>query len=294
MRMRTGLLGLAACLFVFQLAAQTTAAPPANGPQFDVVSIRINNSGMQGGAWSRRCDGGRGTGKNVDLETLITSAYGLLRSQVQGIPSWNLSALHQFDIVATCPEGTVESQVQPMLQAMLADRFGLSAHFETREMGVRTLEVAKDGLKLKPASGNCVDTASALDLPDGQHRCGQFYATHSRSGGSGPPTAGQSMLTHYQAWSATTADFVKFFGRTGPFGQPPMIDETGLTQKYDFDFQYNSFSTRRMPNGKPIDQEYRFIQAVEHRLRAGLQREQAQEGTIAVLVIDRVSMPTPN
>jgi uncharacterized protein (TIGR03435 family) len=292
--MRTGLPGLAVCLFVFQLAGQTTAAPPANGPQFDVVSIRINDSGMQGGAWSRRCDGGRWTGKNVDLETLITSAYGLLPSQVQGIPNWNLSALHQFDIVATCPEGTVESQVQPMLQAMLADRFGLSAHFETREMGVRTLELAKDGPKLKPASGNCVDTASALDLPEGQHRCGQFYATHSRSGGSGPPTAGQSMLTHYHAWSATTADFVKFFGRMGPFGQPPMIDETGLTGKYDFDFQYELLLNEKDADGKPIDQEYRFVQAVEHQLGLVYNERSLKKEPVPVLIIDRVSMPSPN
>lgn len=231
---------------------------------------------------------GRWRGNNVDIATIITSAYGVAQSQVEGVPAWDRRPLHQFDIVATCPAGAGASQIQVMLQAMLADRFGLSAHFGSRVQAVRTLELAKDGPKLKPASHACVDGPAEPGLPPGAHRCGQFYAVRTRAADSG------TMVVHYMAQSATTADFVKYFGRMGRVEQPPMVDQTGLAGKYDFDFQYDFVPNLKDADGKPVDQQYKFIQAVQDQLGLVYNEGKLKKVPMPVLIIDRISMPTPN
>jgi uncharacterized protein (TIGR03435 family) len=272
--------------FTAILAAQSATSA---APRFDVVSIKVNDSGNLVATWDRACESGRWRGRNVDLATIITVAYGVAQSQVQGIPVWNNKPLHQFDITATCPEGTRDTQIQPMLQAMLANRFALLAHLETRMMSVRTLELAKGGVKLKPASGDCVTVPSlGPDLPEGEHRCGQFYPTRSFHG------RGQPVEVHYQAWSATTADFLAFFAPQGRLDQPPMVDETGLKGKYDFDFHYEFILNLRDASGKPVDQSYRTFQAMQSQLGLIFNQRHLKKVPMPVLVIDHVSMPTPN
>lgn len=288
-------IGFVAVVFLaLPTAGQAPAAAAPSGPRFTVVSIKVDNSGHNGSAWGNRCASGRWRGKNVNVATLIITAYGIAESQVEGIPAWNTRPLHQFDITAICPAGTVDSQLAPMLRAMLAHRFGFKAHFETREMAVRTLQVAKGGSKLKLASGHCVEAPSALTLPEGEHRCGQFYPSRSGPGRRGLPVSGQPMVVHYQAWSATTADFVKYFGWFGRMDQPPMVDETGLTGKYDFDFQYQLILNLRDAQGHPVDQEYKIVQAMRDQLGLMFNDRKLTKEPMPVLVIDHIAMPTPN
>ncbi|MGH9483313.1 MAG: TIGR03435 family protein [Terriglobales bacterium] len=288
-------LGCAALALTSMLAGQTPAVPAPGGPRFDVVSIKVDNSGHLGGAWGTRCSSGRWSGKNISVSTLIISAFGLMDVQVKGIPAWNLSSLHQFDITATCPEGATASRLQPMLQAMLVDRFHFSGHFETMDIPVRTLEVAKTGARLKPASGPCVAAAPGPPLPEGEHLCGWFYATRNWPDAKpGQSADGTPMITHYQAWSASAADFVKYFGPVGRIGQPPMVDETGLTGKYDFDFQYEVVMNAKDDAGHPIDQSYKFIAALENQLGLIYNETKLKKLPMQVLVVDHVEMPTPN
>jgi len=298
LRYTGGVKWLTALCFLFGViaTAQTSALPPKGGPSFDVVSIKMTAAASQqnGGAWGNGCTSGRWSARNVNVSTVIVTAFGVLNSQVVGIPDWDSKIDHRFYITASCPPGAAAAQFRPMLQAMLVDRFHLSAHWATRDMDVRTIEVAKTGARLKPATGECLAAAPGPPLPEGQHRCGQFYAKRLSPDGAGPFTDGALMTIHYQAWSATIADFVAYFGRMGRINQPPMVDETNLTGKYDFDFQYDVVTNLKDDAGNPIDQSYKFRDALEKQLGLIDNETKLQKRPMPVVVIDHVEMPTPN
>ncbi len=121
------------------------AAQPA--PSFEVASIKP--TAVEGAARmssTMSTDRGRISFINVSLKNVVTSAYKVKRMQVVG-PDW-LDSLH-FDIQAKLPEGTTGDQTNAMLQTMLAERFKMKIHRETREQAGYALVVGKNGPKLK-------------------------------------------------------------------------------------------------------------------------------------------------
>ncbi len=125
----------------FAAAAQT----------FDAASIRADNSGKRG---SSIVGGGGAAGRltfdNTSLRDCITFAYGIPDGREYELsgPGWLADAM--FDIVATFRPGTLRPAIQAMTQRMLADRFGLQVHYETKDLQTYVLTVAKGGPKLKP------------------------------------------------------------------------------------------------------------------------------------------------
>jgi uncharacterized protein (TIGR03435 family) len=83
---------------------------------------------------------------NVNLKEVIGKAYKVQQYQIRG-PSW--IETERFDIVAKFPTDPAEDQVPLMLQALLADRFKLALHRESKELPVYALTIAKNGLKIK-------------------------------------------------------------------------------------------------------------------------------------------------
>jgi uncharacterized protein (TIGR03435 family) len=102
--------------------------------------------GRRGGPGSN--DPGRITWNGATLKSLIASAYALRTYQVTG-PSW--IETERYNIVAKVPAGATREQVNVMCQRLLADRFQLQFHRETRDLPVYDLVVAKGGPKLKPS-----------------------------------------------------------------------------------------------------------------------------------------------
>jgi uncharacterized protein (TIGR03435 family) len=120
----------------------------ATGPEFEVASIRLTpESGKlrQG----MTTNGGRVEILGMTLMNLIPLAFRVPQSQVNG-PNW--MAGQRFDIQARMPPGVPEDQIPEMLQALLADRFKLMVHRQSKEQAVYALVVSKGALKLKPAS----------------------------------------------------------------------------------------------------------------------------------------------
>ena len=110
-------------------------------PSFEVATIKPHDpSSNRGGFYAvgdRYIVGGR------TLVSLMMFAYGIDKHQIVGAPSWG--GTERFDI-----EGTVDTpgepnlrQQQEMLQTLLAKRFGLRFHRETRELPVYAIEIAK-------------------------------------------------------------------------------------------------------------------------------------------------------
>jgi uncharacterized protein (TIGR03435 family) len=127
---------------------------------FDAASIHPNTSGRKGGSISGYGGShGRVTFDNASLYDCITLAYGIPAGRDYELsgPDWLDS--EAFDIVATFPPGTAEPKVLAMVQRMLADRFGLQVHYETKDLQAYALTVAKDGPKLKRNTSTTDDGA---------------------------------------------------------------------------------------------------------------------------------------
>jgi uncharacterized protein (TIGR03435 family) len=149
-------------LFAIPAAAQTPA-PLA----FDVASIKpsepITPAMVASGKIhvGMKVDGARVDIGNFPLMQLLCKAYDVKPYQVSG-PAW-LTTGQKFDIVATLPHGANKDQVPQMLQSLLADRFKLKTHSDTKESPVYALVIGKSGSKLKESA----PPAAPEPSPDG-------------------------------------------------------------------------------------------------------------------------------
>jgi len=147
-----------AVLLAWGAAAQTPDAPPA----FDVASVKVSHTtptGRDGGG--RGLLGGRGgraniqtspgslTMRNVTLKNAVRWAFHMSEYQVSG-PDWLDST--RYDIVARAPAPASEEQLQLMLQSLLADRFKLVVHRQSKEFQVYVLSPGKNGSKLQEST----------------------------------------------------------------------------------------------------------------------------------------------
>jgi uncharacterized protein (TIGR03435 family) len=122
--------------------AQSGKAPP---PAFEVASIKPADPKANGmsSSWSK----GRLTMDNISLKDLIEQAFVLKDYMLSG-PSW-LDSVH-FNVAAKPPAGASMEGFPEMMQTMLADRFKLEYHRESKVLPAYVLTVDKKGLKLKP------------------------------------------------------------------------------------------------------------------------------------------------
>jgi uncharacterized protein (TIGR03435 family) len=144
--------------------AQQNASVPtsASSPMFEVVSIKPHKSG-ENAVWSSTTLD-RFSTSGVSAGDLICSTYHLIMpDQISGLPEWSNSG--SFDIEAKLDEDTAAAlhklpreerarQWELMMQAVLADRFQLKVHHETKDLPVYDLVVAKSGLKIKQSPAN--------------------------------------------------------------------------------------------------------------------------------------------
>jgi uncharacterized protein (TIGR03435 family) len=142
---------------------------------------------------------------DVTIDTCIKWAYGVQNNQISG-PAWLDS--ERYDIIAKADTPATEAQMKLMLQALLTDRFQLTFHHQDKELKAFALTIAKGGAKLSPAAA-----------PDAKP-----YRQNSANG-----TIAKSM---------SIRDFADFI--SGPL-QMPVVDETGLTGKYDFSIDFTPY-----------------------------------------------------
>jgi bla regulator protein BlaR1 len=261
-------------------AQDTTAAAPV----YEVASIKPNRSGDNMVRMMTKPDGFSASGGTVQM--LVQDAYGVQDFQIAGAPSWFNS--ERYDIEAKM-DGSVAEELRKlgddqrrlerdrMLQALLADRFQLKLHRDTKELPEYALVVAKNGSKLHEAKPG--DTyANGFKGPDGGGGAGMMFM-----GGDGGPVTGQAIpianLVHLLA---------RQLGRT-------VVDKTGLTGNYDFTLKWapdESQGPPGMDNGPPPDSSGpSLFTAIQEQL--GLRLE-AQKGPVEILVIDHVERPSDN
>lgn len=212
---------------------------------FEVGSVKpsrpksVRNS--DGGPGSR--DPERFTFTGADLRDLLFLAYGVkyYREQISG-PGW--IDTEEYDVAVKIAPGTTEEQFQQMLQNLLAERFSLMVHHDTKVLSVYELVVAKDGPKLKKS----VQDPAASVLPPAQPVIGAedkngfpqlppgrpSWSTINRSGRS-------RLAVKQQPVGVLTKILARRLDR-------PIIDRTALTGLYDFTLE---FDPRAATGGPP-------------------------------------------
>jgi uncharacterized protein (TIGR03435 family) len=225
----------------------------ASAQTFEAASVKVNRSGRNPGSTGR--SGGQLVFENTSLREAIAIAYGtgVDRDYAVSGPAWMGS--ERYDIVAKVPAETPRPQVMLMLQALLAERFHLRVHRESKEMRVYRLTVARSGAKLK-------------SVPAGE---GGFTF---RTG-------------HVSCRAESMDDFAGKLSRP-VFGlDVPVIDASGLAGAYDFTLDWTPDGVQPEPAPGPS-----LLAALEEQL--GLKLVPSR-GRIEVLLIDRVErIPTEN
>jgi uncharacterized protein (TIGR03435 family) len=139
-------------MLAMAFAISSFAQTEAPAPEFEAASVKVSPPPQNGvmmfrmGGGPDSSDPGRITYTGVNLKDLVARAYGVKEYQVEG-PAWLEG--ERYDVIATIPKGADKQQVGLMMQRLLAERFKLTLHHETKPMAVYTLSVAKGGPKLQ-------------------------------------------------------------------------------------------------------------------------------------------------
>jgi len=203
--------------------------------QFEVASVRPSAPpGAERMNVGVHIDGQQVSITALNLKDYISAAYKVKLYQIQG-PDFLGS--ERFDINAKLPAGAKESDVSEMLKALLADRFKMQSHRETKDFPVYALVVAKGGLKMKESPPD-PDTevgdpgekpkAPATNVSGGGGRGG----VHIEYGHESFFTMADNKFI---ARKLPMASFVEVLAR---FEDKPVVDMTGVTGSYDFDLEF--------------------------------------------------------
>jgi uncharacterized protein (TIGR03435 family) len=217
----------------------------AQTPTFEVASVKpsepITPAMVASGKLhaGMKIDGKRVDIGNFGLMQLICKAYDVKAYQVQG-PSFLKTvglAGQRFDIVANLPEGATKEQVPQMLQGLLAERFKLAIHRETKDQAVYAMVIGKGGLKIEESQPPAAAADGAAPNPavtgSSSVSVSQTKGGAVVSDGSGkqqkmtPSPDGKSM--RFEIWGATLAELAEGLS---PMVDHPIVDMTGLTGKY--------------------------------------------------------------
>ena len=233
----------------------------AQGASFEVASVtpcapgtRLN-PGLHNDSVSFVEPGGRFRASAVTVEYLIEWSYNIQSRQLAGQPAWIKEAC--FDVVAKADSEVSEDQMQAMTQELLAERFQLRFHRESRELPAFVVSRAKTAPKLVPA---------------------QEGSVHGMVFGRGPMNsyivkAARYSLGQLNSTMARQLDRV-------------IVDQTGLSGEFDFTLTIVPDETQ--PN--PIDATM-ILRAMKEDLGLVIDARNAQ---VEVMVIDGVQRASEN
>lgn len=278
---------------------------------FEVASVRP--AAPQAGITARlfRQDGAPGTGHisytNIALKDLVIKAYGLDYWYYQlSEPDWLEQV--KFDVVVKLDPTSTPKQLEVMLQNLLAERFGMVVHHETRQLPVYELVVAKGGPKLKESTDSAAPLPAPTPVPPALPGppTPVFPVLKYTTDKDGlrqlaPGSAGLVMMSlggakaRYSARQYAISQLVRVMQSTL---RHPVVDKTGLTGKYDFNLDFTQ-DDRTSANG-PVTAADNQAEVGPPDLLTALQQQlglklEEKKGPVDVLVVDRAEKtPTEN
>ncbi|HEV2135838.1 MAG TPA: TIGR03435 family protein [Terracidiphilus sp.] len=247
-----------------QVPQATAAEENLPSLEFDVAAIKPHPQGASmNGGWRFTADSF--SASNLTLKSLIFNAYDLKSdSQLRDLPKWGRT--DEWDINAKIGGESLQElqkldarqsyeEKRMMLRKLLATRFGLKIHRETKDLPIYELTVAKGGSKLAAAATS--DKGSSWSWGNGR-----FDGTD----------VGADAL----AYSLSSVEEI---GRL-------VVDKTGLKGKYDIKLNWTPEG-----NKETLDSGPSIFTALEEQL--GLKLISAK-GPVETIVVDHVERPTPN
>jgi uncharacterized protein (TIGR03435 family) len=226
---------------------------PAAALRFDVASIKPSIAEQLKGPSGGKSGKGRLTMNNVTLRRAIMGAYEVGPNQIIGGPNWLNE--DRYEIVAKADLPTDDDAIlNAMLQTLLAERFKLKLHRETRTISAFVLEVAKNGPRLEKAEGGEPTT----------------------SGGHGRLLAKNTTMDRFAEVLSRQMDL-------------PVVNHTGLTGVFNPKLQWNPESAKL--DVAASESLPSIFTAMEQQL--GL-RLRSQKTPVEVLVIDYAEKPSEN
>jgi uncharacterized protein (TIGR03435 family) len=263
--------------------AQSQTNQPAR-PAFDVASIKPAPPG--GPEIGYRFEpGGRTVVSHFSLGSLILVGWRILPFQIVGGPAWLYS--ERYDIEAKAAGNPDSSQSRVMLQSLLADRFHLAIHSETRELPIYALVTAKAGARpaaglVRAKEGDC--TPRSQDFPQPPLEAGN------------PPYCG---VTQQFGRKENGIPLMQLTGRGATLSMlarnlasvvsREVADDTGIAGNYDMSMEYAPYDDSLTP--KPDTAGPSLFTALQEQL--GLRLE-SRKGPVEVFVIDHAERPSEN
>ena len=240
--------------------ATIAAAQPSALPQFQAASVRVV---PYAGAVDMNSDATRLDYRHINIKALVWVAFPITTYQIVW-PRGLLGNVNFYDVQATYPAGSAKSQIQLMLQRLLAERFNLRTHWEMRDSPVWVLKAGKRGVKIHKSPNPPGDETLTMSVANGR----DGWSLHAPFG-------------------ITVSKLVQYLNNNFVFDRM-VIDNTGLDGYYDINLliKPGAAATGQLPYAEM------FTDALESQLGLTLQKETAPVKTLIVDHID--TTPTPN
>ena len=256
------------------LAASFALAQPAK-PSFEVVSVKATSETwmelVRSGRKPIELDDAQAVYRAAPLSLLIQAAYRLPQDQIAG-PGW-MGEL-RFNVTGKLSAGAGKDQAPEMLQAMLAERFKLVAHYEERTRAVYLLVLGKGPLRAKKTAGGDPTKDGCQGGRGGHHDC-------------------QNMtMDGFADYLSMGRAFSGMAGTVSVWPDRPVVNKTGVDGAYDFPFDFGCVGVAG--RGCRPDDAANFVPAGDAVRTLGLAFESGK-APYKVLVIDHVEQkPTDN
>ena len=256
-------------------APDAQVPPPSASPRFEVASVKLNTT--NDGVVAIQTQKGRFLARGFTLAALIRTAYRVQEFQIIGGPDWINT--ERFDVEATFPadSGAQAAQTDLMLRALLAERFKLAVHNETRERPVYALVFARaDGKPGPELQKSTIDCATAK----GPDACGSTVAPGFMR------LRGRTIAQFAESLSQLT--------NTGSSLNRMIVDRTGLEGTYNLTLRFtpDNIPPVSVPGVPPVDPNGPSVfTALQEQL--GLKLD-SSTGKVDVVVVDSAARPTPN
>jgi uncharacterized protein (TIGR03435 family) len=287
-------------LFAGLVTAQLKAQSAPAKPEFEVASVKPNKSDSPptannplgpGNVYSPY--GGFFQATNFSLYTYILFAYKIMGNQEQFLrtqmPAWVMT--DRFDIQARAEGNPDKDQMRLMMRSLLADRFKLGIHFETRQVPVFAVVLLKAGktgptLQSHPADYPCSTIPQASQSPNADPYpplCSGLFPL--------PPTApGRQRVGARNVTMEFIANQLSAVGQL----ERPVVDSTGLSGNFDFALEWTPERLAAQPAVTDLQSDSAgptFLEAIRDQL--GLKLE-SQRGPAQVIILDHVEHPSEN
>jgi uncharacterized protein (TIGR03435 family) len=279
--------------------------------EFEVASVRLNNSDSRtitsnfplgpGDVYGAKL--GSLVATNLPLINYIAFAYKIKGNQMQylspQLPAWVTT--ERFDIQAKADGNRTKDEMRLMMQSLLADRFKLAVHTETRHVPVLALVLVKPGRTGPRLRPHVDEPPCPLSGPPVAPSAGQ--APYAQTTADGFPlyctaVLGQPSTTRgrlrYGARNVTMKTIAEYLSAPSGLGHT-MVDQTGLQGTVDFTLEWEPErlgSPQAAPDtGRDVSSGPNFQSGLREQL--GLKLE-TQKGDVEVILIDHVEHPSEN